>query len=198
MSLLLLILLTTMTQHELIEHLRTRGDKLIAKRSGKLIIEQTIQNALTKNDTLTLASLGEETTLPPRMKWLKAATNDIDRAGDVMNIAGGEFENFRRNPQYLWMHGKTPEPVHTIGRIVRIVRTENILFALAEYAPEGSSELADKVYALDTAGLLPANSIGFHPIEWKPNEHGGVTFLRWELLEISKVELPANAAAIDE
>jgi HK97 family phage prohead protease len=188
MTLLLLILLTTMTQHELIEHYRARGEKLIAKRGEKLVIEQTFDNELNRSDSATLAALGEQTNLPPRM----------DRSGDIITISGGELENFRRNPQYLWMHGKTIEPVHTIGRIVRIVRTENILFALAEYAPEGSSALADKVYALDKAGLLPANSIGFHPIEWKPNEHGGITFTKWELIEISKVELPANAAAVDE
>lgn len=187
-----------MTQHQLIEHYRARGEKLIAKRGEKLVIEQTFDNAVNKSDTATLRALGEETNLPPRMKWLKAATGDIDRSGDIITISGGELENFRRNPQYLWMHGKTIEPVHTIGRIVRIVRTQNVLFALAEYAPEGNSSLADKVYALDKVGLLPANSIGFHPIQWKPNEHGGITFLRWELIEISKVELPANANAVDE
>ncbi len=187
-----------MTHHELIEHYRARGEKLITKHGEKLIIEQTFEKAFAGSDSATLRSLGEETNLPPRMKWLKAATSDIDRTGDIITISGGELENFRRNPQYLWMHGKTIEPVHTIGRIVRIVRTQNVLFALAEYAPEGSSSLADKVASLDAAGLLPANSIGFHPIQWKPNEHGGITFLKWELLEISKVELPANAAAVDE
>lgn len=187
-----------MTQHELIEHLRARGDKLISKRGEKLVIGYTFGNGVTKQDSLTLASLGEETNLPPRMKWLKAATGDLDRSGDIITISGGEFENFRRNPQFLWQHGKTIEPVHTIGRIVRIVRTEHVLYALAEYAPEGSSALADKVAKLDAACLLPANSIGFHPIEWKPNEYGGITFTKWELIEISKVELPANAAAVDE
>lgn len=187
-----------MTQHELIEHYRARGEKLITKRGEKLVIEQTFDNILGPQDSATLAALGEETNLPQRMKWIKAATSDIDRLGDIVIISGGELENFRRNPQYLWMHGKTIEPVHTIGRIVRIVRTQNVLFALAEYAPEGNSSLADKVYALDKVGLLPANSIGFHPIEWKPNEHGGITFLKWELIEISKVELPANANAVDE
>lgn len=189
---------TNMTQHQLIEHYRARGEKLIAKRGEKLLIEQSFENTITNFDTATLRALGEETSLPPRMKWLKAATSDVDRSGDIITISGGELENFRRNPQYLWMHGKTIEPVHTIGRIVRIVRTQNVLYALAEYAPEASSALADKVHALDKAGLLPANSIGFHPIEWKPNEHGGITFLKWELLEISKVELPANANAVDE
>ena len=187
-----------MTQYELIEYYRARGEKLIAKHGEKLVIEQTSDNVLTRSDSATLRALGEETNLPPRMKWLKAATSDVDRLSDIITISGGELENFRRNPQFLWQHGKTIEPVHTIGSIVRIVRTEHVLYALAEYAPEGSSALADKVAKLDAAGLLPANSIGFHPIKWKPNEHGGITFTKWELIEISKVELPANANAVDE
>jgi hypothetical protein len=187
-----------MTQHELIEHYRARGTKLITKGADELLIQQVSERPLEKSDSAALSAMGEPTDLPPRMKWLKAATSDPDRAGDIMKIAGAELDNFRLNPQFLWQHGMTIEPVHTIGKIVRLVRTNNTLYALAEYAPEGSSALADKILTMDKAGYLPANSIGFHPLEWKPNDHGGITFLRWELIEISKVELPANPYAIDE
>jgi HK97 family phage prohead protease len=187
-----------MTQHELIEHYRARGSKLIAKDASELLIRWATERPLEKSDSTVLSALGEPTDLPPRMKWLKVATSDPDRAGDIVKISGAELANFRRNPQFLWQHGMTIEPVHTIGKIVRLVRTNTVLYALAEYAPEGNSALADKIHSMDKAGYLPANSIGFHPLEWKPNDNGGITFLRWELIEISKVELPANPFAVDE
>jgi hypothetical protein len=50
---------------------------------------------------------------------------------------------------------------------------------------------------MDEAGYLPANSIGFNPVEWEQNEFGGNRFTKWELIEISKVELPCNPFAVD-
>jgi hypothetical protein len=46
--------------------------------------------------------------------------------------------------------------------------------------------------------MLPANSIGFRPIEFEENDFGGFDFLQWELIECSKVELPMNPHAIDD
>ena len=186
-----------MTQN-LIQHYEKHGAKIIARSDDGVTLALTTSSHFTPRDNAALAALGETVALAPRMKWLKVATDDIDRMGDQMNIAGAELENFRRNPQYIWMHGLTMEPIHTLGRIVRLVQTNHTLYALAEYAPEGSSALADKVFALDAKGYLPANSIGFRPIEWTPNDTGGYTFTKWELLEVSKVELPANAGAVDE
>ena len=133
-----------------------------------------------------------------RHRWLKIATDDVDRAGDVMEIAGCDYSRFLLNPQFLWQHGLTREPVHTIGRIVSLHRTEHALFALAEYAEHGAHPLADLVYRLDIDGFLPANSIGFRPIEWEELPTGGYRFTKWELVECSKVELPMNPYAIDD
>src|ERR1041385_8688321 len=101
-----------------------------------------------------------------------------------MVMEGAQTENFLRNPQFLWMHGQTSEPIHTLGKILKLVKTPNALYALAEYAE--ISELAERIYQMDLEGYLPANSICFHPIEWEANEHGGFRFLKWELIEISK------------
>jgi hypothetical protein len=98
----------------------------------------------------------------------------------------------------LWQHGLTTEPVHTIGKIVKLVTTRDAIYALAEYATTDESPLAERIFKMDEAGLLPANSIGFSPIEWEPNEFGGLTFTKWELIEVSKVELPCNPFAIDD
>lgn len=135
--------------------------------------------------------------LAPRQRWLTIATSDIDRAGDILELGGAELDDFHRNPQFLWMHGMTDEALHTIGRILRIEQRGNRLLALAEYAPPALSPLADLIYEMEVAGYLPANSIGFHPIKWKANEHGGRTYAEWQLVEVSKVELPMNPNAVD-
>ncbi len=133
----------------------------------------------------------------PRQRWLKMATGDVDRAGDIIVIAGIEADNFLKNPQFLWQHGASGSLINTIGRILQLVQAENALYALAEYASAELSPLAEQVYQMDVAGLLPANSIGFRPLEYEANEFGGFTFTKWELVECSKVELPMNPNAVD-
>lgn len=173
--------------------------KFLDRRDGFAIACDS-EHELTDADILILQKQNEQTSFTPssRLRWLKAATSDPDRAGDEMVIEGAQTENFLRNPQFLWQHGKTNEPVHTLGKIIKLVKTKNALYALAEYADGETSELAEKIFQMDEAGYLPANSIGFRPLEWEPNEHGGMRFLKWELIEISKVELPCNPHAVDD
>jgi hypothetical protein len=135
--------------------------------------------------------------LPNRRRWLKLATSDVDRAGDILLIEGMDSGHFEKNPQFLWQHGKSGAMVNTIGRVVQLQTTGNALFALVEYAPADTNPLAEQVFQMDVLGLLPANSIGFRPIEWEANDFGGHTFTQWELIECSKVELPMNPEAVD-
>lgn len=178
------------------EHYASRPGKTLRKTGDALPLSHLSFRPLADTDLVRLTAAGEEPRPHGRAKWLKAATNDVDRSGDVLVIKGAELANFRRNPQFLWQHALTPEPVHTLGKIARLLVTDDALYALAEYAEPETSELADKVFKMDEQGLLPANSIGFRPIEWTPNDQGGFTFTKWELIEISKVELPANPAAV--
>jgi hypothetical protein len=134
----------------------------------------------------------------PRQRWLKMATEDFDRAGDRLLLSGLDTTDFLRNPQFLWMHGRSGESINTIGRILRLQVRNGALYALAEYADEEDCPLAEQIYKMDAAGMLPANSIGFRPIEFEENDFGGFDFLKWELIECSKVELPMNPHAIDD
>ncbi len=133
-----------------------------------------------------------------RQRWLKMATSDVDRAGDVIVLSGMDATDFLLNPQFLWQHGTSGAQTNTIGKILRLEQTSSALYALAEYADETTSPLAEQIFRMDEAGLLPANSIGFRPIEWEANAFGGLTFTKWQLIECSKVELPMNPKAIDE
>jgi hypothetical protein len=164
----------------------------------------------------------QPSSLPPRQRWLTLATQAVDRAGDMLVIAGMNAENFLKNPQFLWQHGASGAIINSIGRVLELKmvpgedgvkgkgqRVNNnaqsftpyplpsTLMALVEYAPADISPLAEQVYQMDLAGMLPANSIGFSPIEYEANEFGGYTFTEWELIECSKVELPMNPDAVD-
>jgi hypothetical protein len=189
-------------QHKnLRERYNTIPGKIIILNDEKdFTLSADTESALTSDDEIMLRTMNEETafTTSSRRRWLKVSTADPDRSGDEMVMDGCETENFLRNPQFLWMHGQTSEPVHTIGKILKLVKTATALYALAEYAEPEFSELAERIFQMDQAGYLPANSIGFHPLEWEPNDLGGYRFTKWELVEISKVELPANPFAIDD
>jgi hypothetical protein len=137
------------------------------------------------------------------------ATDSVDRAGDILLLSGMDATNFLNNPQFLWQHGTSGSLVSTIGHVLDLrveSRAESTdpstssgqaLRALVEYASPEISPLAEQVFQMDLAGLLPANSIGFRPIEYEANEFGGYTFTKWELIECSKVELPMNPEAVD-
>jgi hypothetical protein len=185
-------------KHQNLEHRYQHiPGKFIALKNGGFQIASDCEQGLAEMDLLLLRKQNQTTDFKPesRLRWLKVATSDPDRSGDEMVIEGADTRNFLRNPQFLWMHGQTDEPIHTLGKILKLVKTPTALYALAEYA---TSDLAEKIFAMDVAGYLPANSIGFRPIEWEPNEYGGYRFLKWELIEISKVELPCNPFAVDD
>lgn len=181
-----------MTETQLIAHIKKSG-KLLGAADGIKVATDSL-GPLTFADTRVLET--QRTTA--RQRWLKIVTSDVDRAGDELVIEGVVTKHFERNPQFLWQHAMTDEPVHTIGRIAKLVQTKTALYALAEYASKDVCPLAGTIFDLDEAGLLPANSVGFRPIEWEPNSHGGVKFTKWELIEVSKVELPCNPFAIDD
>jgi HK97 family phage major capsid protein len=67
---------------------------------------------------------------------------------------------------------------------------------LAKPTPDMPSQLAarlDEAWASIKAGLVRGLSIGFLPKEYSYLDEGGVRFLKWDLLEVSAVTIPANA-----
>lgn len=118
---------------------------------------------------------------------------NTDRQGDVVRATGGRFENYLKNPVVLWAHDYSDLPVAKTTNL-EIIPGEGIR-ATFQFPEMGTSEKADAVRRLWSAGFLGATSIGFTPLKASPTETGW-DFQEWEMLEFSIVPVPANAEAL--
>lgn len=133
-----------------------------------------------------------------RLITFVASTEQVDRAGDIIRVDGWDTRNYMRNPVFLLAHKSSEMP---IGRTKRIWVDGKKLMATVEFLPEGIDQRADLAYQLFKQKFLNAVSVGFKSIEheWRKDPEGnyiGIDFKRTELLEISAVSVPANAAAL--
>jgi hypothetical protein len=135
-----------------------------------------------------------------------ASDESVDRYGDIIRASGWELDNFRKNPQLLYGHGRAPG-LATIGRVASIDVMQTKLIADCEFMPEGMNDFADTIWRAVDAGFLRASSVGFMPtvepniIRGEADESGyrpitGFEFVGQELLELSVVPVPANPAAL--
>jgi len=122
----------------------------------------------------------------------------VDRTGDIIRVNGWEFDNFQKNPVFLWNHDSSIPP---IGKIKKIdVLSKEVIFDV-EFAPASVNEFADTIFKLFESGFLSAVSVGFIPKDVEPifSEDGrflGLEILRQELLELSAVAVPAHQDAL--
>lgn len=124
-----------------------------------------------------------------------AGTSRVARDGHIVEMAGMELADYRRNPIVLWQH----DPNTPIGVCQAIETVGDLLSARIEFAPAGISQAADHACSLIKAGVVKGVSIGFNPIEAKPIDpsrpRDGAHVTRAELLEISFVSIPADTGA---
>ncbi len=129
-----------------------------------------------------------------------ASTDDVDRYSDIIDQGSWILENYKKNPVILFNHNSQALP---IGR--GNPRMENgKLMIDVEF--DTKDELGAKIARKVKDGFMNAVSVGFNPrksIERSklPTEHKyygerGTYFQDAELLEVSVVTIPANAAAI--
>ena len=116
-----------------------------------------------------------------------ASTENQDRDGEQLATTGWELDNFLRNPLLLWGHDAHELP---IGKVLNIRVDGNKLIFDAQFAIK-ENDFAEKVWNMVKGGFLNAFSVGFIP-----KERDGDRFTRQELLEISLVNVPANAEAL--
>lgn len=132
------------------------------------------------------------------------STEAVDREGDIILASGWRLSNYRKTPTVLFGHNYWELPIGK-GR-VRIDRENKTLIAATKYLDH---EFAQDVRNADIAKVL-GSSVGFIPIDYEPrtaddNDDSkgtstggrlGTRFKRQELLEYSKVPIPANPECV--
>lgn len=117
-----------------------------------------------------------------------ASTESRDRMGDVILADGWEIENFKKQPRLLWGHEQHSLP---IGKVTDIgVQNKKLVFN-AEFVDGETYPFAQQVRKMMEKGFLNTFSVGFIPLDFD----GEGRISRAELLEISVVNVPANAEA---
>ena len=128
------------------------------------------------------------------------STAAVDRYGDIIEPAGWDLKNYKKNPVFLWGHNYSMPP---IGKAVSVKVTDDALVFQIMFATAEEYAFADTIYRLYLGGFLKATSVGFQDLEREPisdkkNEgrQTGWHFLKQELYELSGVTVPANPDAI--
>ena len=117
-----------------------------------------------------------------------ASTPDVDRMGDIVDPMGAQI---KLPLPFLWQH----DSGSPIGNVISAKPTPKGIEIVAQIAM-GVSDQIDNAWKLIKAGLVRGLSIGFRGIDTEqiPNSWGTI-FKSWEMLEVSAVTIPANAAA---
>ena len=143
--------------------------------------------------------------LGERTVRFKISSEVVDRDGDILIAKGCDFENFKKNPQFLSFHNYNEYPLgipKNWGIEGKSVYCDVYFPTLEELSsnPLEASEkakLVDFTYHCYKTGMLNAVSVGFIAKDVVPNkETGGFIINEWELLEFSAVAVPANQDAI--
>lgn len=111
-----------------------------------------------------------------------------DGNGLLLAPGGVILERYQRNPVVLYEHSSV------IGRCVAVHKSPELLSADIEYDLE--SQLGAEVYRLHRSGFMPAASVGSIPILFDSTKDG-INCQEWELVEISKVGIPADKFAVN-
>lgn len=135
-----------------------------------------------------------------------ASTGVVDRDGDILEPAGVILKNYKKNNVLLWGHDASSLPIGK-GMDVKVERLSNgkevISFRPKFASAEDGNPFAEQVFRMYKSGFLKAFSIRFDPFEYEdmPDENRrgysrGRRYTKFELLEISAVNVPANPEAL--
>ena len=135
-----------------------------------------------------------------RRRSVVIAANDRARTAPEIDLAGLQFDNYRRNPVVMWAHdstGRSPSGGLPIGRTLSISRTADGGI-VAEFEFLDDDPFAQRIRNAWDRGFLQAASISWLPVETRPAQGGGIRDIRAELLEWSIVSVPADPDALRE
>lgn len=121
-----------------------------------------------------------------------ASTSDVARDNMMIDAAGWQLDNFRRNPVFQWAHDYTAPP---IGKVTKIDIDGDKL--MADVVFDQDDDFAQKIERKYRKGLLNAVSVGLDILAIEPPDDGGpMRAVRQELLELSAVPVPADPGAL--
>jgi hypothetical protein len=131
-----------------------------------------------------------------KKKLAIASTDAVDRHGEIIDQDGWDLKNFKNNPVMLWAHDNY-EPAVGYADNLQIVQMGDRKALTFTPVFHGKTELSAAIDALyngdpetNMKPVLNSFSVGF-----RPTEQEGNVFTKQELLEISCVNVPANADA---
>lgn len=118
-------------------------------------------------------------------------TPALDLENDRIFPEGIDLSGFRQNPVVLWAHQTWIPPV---GTATTLDVTSSGIRAKWRWLKD--DEFADRVRNAWDQGVLRGVSVGFLPLETKPNAAGGKDIVRSRLLEFSIVPIGANPETV--
>lgn len=118
-----------------------------------------------------------------------ASTASEDRHGEIVSVEGWDIKNFKKNPVLQWAHDHT-EPAIGVAKNIKVEGTGKKARLTFEPVFHDFTEKAKALKAMVEEGILNSFSVGFRPLEMDGN-----MYTKQELLEISLVNVPANADA---
>ena len=120
-----------------------------------------------------------------------ASTNSVDRHGEVVDNNGWDLKAFKKNPVILWAHDHS-EPAIGVSKKTWVEGVGKKAKLMIQPLLHDVTDKAKAIKTLVEMGVINSLSVGFKPIE-SPD---GITFTKNELLEVSMVNVPANAEAM--
>lgn len=123
--------------------------------------------------------------------------NSVDRYDEVIDQNGWQLENFRANPVIPDCHNYSSIAC-ILGKAVNIEVKDGKLLNRVKFCLD--NPLGATAYKMAKAGFLPAQSVGFIPLEWTngTKDEPSRTYTKCELLEVSMVVVPANPKAVNQ
>jgi len=129
-----------------------------------------------------------------------ASSQDVDRHGDTILQDGWDLKAFKKNPVILNSHNYN-DATEVIARATKTwiegKGKKSKMIQTWEFAVDANPK-AKIIFDLYAGGFLHASSVGFIPTEFDKKKDGSTNYYvinKAELLEVSAVSVPANAAA---
>jgi prohead serine protease len=136
-----------------------------------------------------------------------ASDSTLDRYAEIIDPAGWQLDNYRRNPVFQNSH-QYGDILFTLGKALITEVRDGKLFQRIQFATD-VNPMARIAYGLYQAKYLNAVSVGFIPIRWETPTPSSLSssssssssnyrrkYLEQELLEVSAVGIPANPNAL--